>query len=64
MAVEDSRVGLKKNTGGLWLGVFQSLAFVAPAATAASFYVVEAGILGASLPITYVIAVIGVLSAM
>ena len=64
MAVEDSHVGLKKNTGGLWLGVFQSLAFVAPAATAASFYVVEAGILGASLPITYVIAVIGVLSAM
>ncbi len=64
MAIEDSHLGLKKNTGGLWLGVFQSLAFVAPAATAASFYVVEAGILGASLPITYVIAVIGVLSAM
>lgn len=64
MAVEDSGTVLRKNSGGLWLGVFQSLAFVAPAATAASFYVVEAGILGASLPITYVIAVIGVLSAM
>ena len=64
MAVEGSSAQLKKNVGGLWLGVFQSLSFVAPAATAASFYVVEAGILGASLPITYVIAVIGVLSAM
>ncbi len=64
MAVEGSNTQLKKNAGGLWLGVFQSLSFVAPAATAASFYVVEAGILGASLPITYVIAVIGVLSAM
>jgi len=55
---------LRKNVGGLWLGVFQSLAFVAPAATAASFYVVEAGVVGASLPLTYIIAVIGVLSAM
>ncbi len=64
MVVEDSQPRLKSNVGGLWLGVFQSLSFVAPAATAASFYVVEAGILGASLPITYVIAVIGVLSAM
>ncbi|MEM3873401.1 MAG: APC family permease [Nitrososphaeria archaeon] len=55
---------LKKNVGGLWLGVFQSLSFVAPAATAASFYVVEAGIAGAALPLTFIIAVIGVLSAM
>ena len=55
---------LKKNVGGLWMGVFQSLSFVAPAATAASFYVVEAGIAGAALPLTYLIAVIGVLSAM
>ncbi len=64
MSAEDSNTQLRKNVGGLWLGVFQSLAFVAPAATAASFFVVEAGIVGASLPLTYVIAVIGVLSAM
>jgi len=55
---------LKKNVGSLWMGVFQSLSFIAPAATAASFYIVEAGIVGAALPLTYVIAVIGVLSAM
>lgn len=64
MATNDTGYHLKKNVGSLWLGVFQSLSFVAPAATAASFYVVEAGIVGAALPLTYIIAVIGVLSAM
>jgi amino acid transporter len=64
MASSEAGFHLKKNVGSLWLGVFQSLSFVAPAATAASFYVVEAGIVGAALPLTYIIAVIGVLSAM
>ncbi|MEM3587236.1 MAG: APC family permease [Candidatus Jordarchaeaceae archaeon] len=64
MVSNDTSFHLKKNVGSLWLGVFQSLAFVAPAATAASFYVVEAGVVGAALPLTYIIAVIGVLSAM
>ncbi len=55
---------LKTNVGGLWSGVFQSMAFIAPAATAASFYVVEAGIAGVAVPLTFLIAIIGVSSAM
>ncbi|WP_393971957.1 APC family permease [Oxyplasma meridianum] len=56
--------GLKKNTGGLWTGVFQGLAYIAPAATAASFFVVEAGYVGASVPLTFLLATLGVASAM
>lgn len=56
--------GLKKNVAGLWAGVFQSLAYVAPAATAASFFVVEAGVAGGSVPLTFILATLGVASAM
>lgn len=55
---------LKKNVAGLWAGVFQSLAYVAPAATAASFFVVEAGVAGAAVPLTFILATLGVASAM
>lgn len=55
---------LKKNVAGLWAGVFQSLAYVAPAATAASFFVVEGGVVGAAIPLTFILATLGVGSAM
>ncbi|MHB8361208.1 MAG: APC family permease [Thermoplasmataceae archaeon] len=55
---------LKKDNGGLWTGIFQGLAYVAPAATAASFFVVEAGFVGASIPLTFILAILGVSSAM
>lgn len=55
---------LKKNVAGLWAGVFQSLAYVAPAATAASFFVVEAGVAGGAVPLTFILATLGVASAM
>ncbi len=55
---------LKKNVAGLWAGVFQALAYVAPAATAASFFVVEAGVAGGSVPLTFILATLGVASAM
>ncbi len=55
---------LLKNVGGLWAGVFQSVAFIAPAAVAASFLVVETGYVGASAPFVFLLAIIGVSSAM
>lgn len=55
---------LKKNVAGLWAGVFQSLAYVAPAATAASFFVVEAQFAGGAVPLTFILATLGVASAM
>ena len=55
---------LKKDSGGLYTGIFQGLAYVAPAATAASFFVVEAGYVGASIPLTFILATLGVASAM
>ncbi len=55
---------LKKNVGGLWAGTFQSIAFIAPAAVAASFLVVETGYVGASAPFVFLFAIIGVSSAM
>lgn len=55
---------LKKGVAGLWAGVFQSLAYVAPAATAASFFVVEAGVAGSAVPLTFILATLGVASAM
>ncbi len=55
---------LKRNVAGLWAGVFQSLAYVAPAAVAASFFVVEASVAGAAVPLTFLLAIIGVASAM
>ena len=55
---------LKKDSGGLLTGIFQGLAYVAPAATAASFFVVEAGFVGASVPLTFILATLGVASAM
>ncbi len=55
---------LKKGVAGLWAGVFQSLAYVAPAAVVASFFVVEAGVVGAAVPLTFILAALGVSSAM
>ncbi|MCL4322998.1 MAG: APC family permease [Candidatus Thermoplasmatota archaeon] len=55
---------LHKNVGGLWAGVFQSIAFIAPAAVAASFLVVETGYVGASTTFVFFLAIIGVSSAM
>ena len=55
---------LKPRSGGLWSAVFQGMAFVGPAATAASFFVVEAAVVGPSVPLTYMIAVLGVACAM
>ncbi len=55
---------LKKGSGGLWSAVFQGMAFVGPAATAASFFVVEAAVVGASVSLTYMIAIVGVAAAM
>lgn len=60
----DSSNGLHKNVAGLWPGVFQSLAYVAPAAVVASFFVVEAGIVGGAVPLTFLLATLGVASAM
>lgn len=60
----ESNTSLKKNVAGLWAGVFQSLAYVAPAATAASFFVVEAGVAGGAVPLTFILASLGVASAM
>lgn len=55
---------LHKNSGGFWLAMFQSMAFIAPAGSAASFFTIGVGAVGASLPLTYIIATFGVLSAM
>lgn len=55
---------LRKNVAGLWAGVFQSLAYVAPAAVVASFFVVEAGVVGRAVPLTFILATLGVASAM
>lgn len=55
---------LHQKNGGLWSAVFQGMAFVGPAATAASFFVVEAAVVGPSVPLTYMIAIIGVAAAM
>ncbi len=55
---------LHKNVGGLWAGVFQSIAFIAPAAVAASFLVVETSFVGASATFVFFLAIIGVSSAM
>ncbi|MGE9810584.1 APC family permease [Ferroplasma acidiphilum] len=55
---------LKKNNGGFWLALFQSMAFVAPAASVASFFTTGVAAIGGSLPLTYIIATFGVLSAM
>ena len=55
---------LKARSGGLWSAVFQGMAFVGPAATAASFFVVEAAVVGPSVPLTYMLAVLGVACAM
>ncbi len=55
---------LKKNSGGFWLAMFQSMAFIAPAGSAASFFTVGVAAIGASLPLTYIIATFGILSAM
>lgn len=60
----DSTNGLHKNVAGLWPGVFQSIAYVAPAAVVASFFVVEAGIIGGAVPFTFILAILGVASAM
>ncbi len=58
------RQSLNRNVGGLWSGVFQSVAFIAPAAVAASFLDVETGYVGASATFVFLIAIIGVSSAM
>ncbi len=58
------KANLHKNVGGLWAGVFQSVAFIAPAAVAASFLDVETGYVGASATFVFLIAIIGVSSAM
>ncbi len=55
---------LHRNVGGLWAGVFQSIAFIAPAAVAASFLVVETGYVGPSATFVFFLAIIGVSSAM
>lgn len=55
---------LRKNVAGLWAGVFQSLAYVAPAAVAASFFVVEAGVVGGAVALTFILSTLGVASAM
>lgn len=54
---------LKRNVGSFWTAVFQSIAYIAPAGSAASFLVVEVGFVGQSLPFTFILASIGVLSA-
>lgn len=55
---------LRKNVGGLWAGVFQSLAYVAPAAVAASFFGADAYYVGGAVPLTFIISILGVASAM
>ena len=55
---------LKKNAGGLWSGTFQAISYVAPAATAASFLVEETAYVGASTTFVFLLALIGVTSAM
>jgi amino acid transporter len=55
---------LKKDSGGLLGGTFQSIAYVAPAATAASFLVEETVYVGASTSFVFLLALIGVSSAM
>lgn len=63
LAMSDDNA-LRKNVAGLWAGVFQSLAYVAPAAVVASFFVVEAQVIGAPVPLTMILATLGVASAM
>jgi len=55
---------LRKNEGGLWSGTFQAISYVAPAATAASFLVEETVFVGASTTFVFLLALIGVSSAM
>ncbi len=55
---------LRKNEGGLWSGTFQAISYVAPAATAASFLVEETLYVGASTTFVFLLALIGVSSAM
>jgi amino acid transporter len=54
---------LHKNVGSFWGAVFQSVAYIAPAGSAASFLVVEAGYVGTSLPFTFLLAILGVASS-
>lgn len=63
VVMSDDNV-LKKNVGGLWAGVFQSLAYVAPAAVAASFFGADAYYVGGAVPLTFIISILGVASAM
>lgn len=55
---------LRKNEGGLWSGTFQAISYVAPAATAASLLVEETVFVGASTTFVFLLALIGVGSAM
>lgn len=58
-----SNTKLKKNVGTFWGAVFQSVSYIAPAGSAASFLVVEAGYVGVSIPFTFILAALGVSSA-
>lgn len=55
---------LKSKQGGKWLALFQGTAYAAPAASVAAFFGSGAAEVGRALPLTYLIAVFGVLSAM
>lgn len=55
---------LKPKQGGLILAMFNGTAYAAPAASVAAFFGSGAGEVGRALPLTYIIAIFGALSAM
>lgn len=57
-----SDVTLKRNTATLTGAIFQSVSFIAPAASAASYLVIMAGFVGAAAPFAFIFAALAVLS--